>query len=71
MKQTTAYKILDIQEAMKIDGSYKPLFAEYRCKNDRFLKCLKTLPQEQADTVMDYIGVLTELHMLTLEYAIR
>ena len=71
MKKATAHKILDIQEAMREDTEYKQLFAEYIYQNDRFLECLATMTQEQTDTVMDYIGILNELHLKTLDYAVQ
>ena len=58
MKVETAKKILEAQE--RID---RELTGEYGFRQERFLKVLQNLSQDQRSTVLDYLGVCIEIHL--------
>ena len=68
MDRMTARGILDTQEKVCADEF---LATEYRTAQAAFLKMLPHLPQDQQDTIMDYLGVCVELHLRMLENAIE
>lgn len=71
MDRSAALKILDIQEAMGKQKDFQPLIAEYQMLSAKFQEAAKTFTKEQWDAVFDYLGVLNEIHLRTLEYALK
>ena len=69
MDAETLSKFLDTQEKLLIDRRYQQLYDVYSVCDDHLLALLKTLPQDQADVILDYIGVLGDIHSLALEIA--
>ena len=63
-------RIWDAQGALSADPQYADLLKEYRIKNAALLDQLETMTALQQDSVMDYLGVLTELHLKMLIHAI-
>ena len=70
MDKAVACKILEIQERFREDPDYQSLLVEHEVLNARFLKMAETLMQEQKEAVFDYIGLLIEIHLCVLEYAV-
>lgn len=71
MDKAIMHKILDIQDTFRKDPEYQHLVEENQMRNARFLEIEKTLTQKQRDAVFDYIGLLIEIHLRTLEYALK
>jgi len=44
------------------DADYCRLAAEHRAANDRLLKELETMTDAQRDAVLDYLGLVAEIH---------
>lgn len=63
-------RIWDAQGELSADPQYAELLKEYRIKNAALLDQLETMTALQQDSVMDYLGVLTELHLKMLIHAI-
>ena len=63
-------RIWDAQGELSADPQYADLLKEYRIKNAALLDQLETMTALQQDSVMDYLGVLTELHLKMLIHAI-
>ena len=63
-------RIWDAQGELSADPQYAELLKEYRIKNAELLDQLETMTALQQDSVMDYLGVLTELHLKMLIHAI-
>lgn len=63
-------RIWDAQGELSADPQYAELLKEYRIKNAALLDQLETMSALQQDSVMDYLGVLTELHLKMLIHAI-
>jgi len=70
MDKAVAQKILDIQESMRNHEDFPSLQEEHNILNARFLKTVETLTQTQKDAIFDYIGLLIEIHLRTLESAV-
>ena len=68
MRQTTAKRILDIQEMLRADTT---LMDEYRERHTEFLAMLLKLNEDQKSVLMDYLGVCIEIHLRMLEEAIK
>ena len=68
MNRTVFCKVLDAQEKMFDDPNYQKLLAEHEMLNTRFLRQLDTMNSEQQEAVMDYCGLLIEMHLRTLEF---
>lgn len=63
-------RIWDAQGELSADPQYAELLKEYRIKNAALLDQLETMTALQQNSVMDYLGVLTELHLKMLIHAI-
>ena len=63
-------RIWDAQGELSADPQYAELLKEYRIKNAALLDQLETMTALQQDSVMDYLGVHTELHLKMLIHAI-
>ena len=71
MNKDIALRILDLQESMKQDFVYQTLLEEHDTLNHRFLAITAELTKQQQSTIYDYVGCLIELHLKTLEYALK
>ncbi len=71
MEQSTAHKILDIQEALRSDPAYQALVAEHEIRNARFLKTVEALTESQRSDIFDYLGLIVEMHTRQLEWACK
>ena len=63
-------RIWEAQGELSADPQYAELLKEYRIKNAALLDQLETMTALQQNSVMDYLGVLTELHLKMLIHAI-
>ena len=70
MEKDIAYRILEVQEAFRNDPEHAELWAEQEACNDRFLEALAQMSQEQRTAVEDYVGILIEIQLRTLIYAV-
>ena len=68
MNQSTAQKILEVQEALRSDPAYQALVAEHEVRNARFLKTVNALEEPQRDAIFDYLGLIVEMHTRQLEW---
>ena len=71
MEQSTAHKILDIQEALRSDPAYQALIAEHEVRNTRFLETVNALEKSQRAAIYDYLGLIVEIHTRQLEWACK
>lgn len=62
MERTAALKIIAVQEQLSRDPEYLALLAEYHALNERMLRLFETLPEAETGLIMDYIGLLEEMH---------
>ena len=70
MDKTIVNRLFDIQDAMRQDPDCRSLYEEHAFLNARFLETVESLTAEQKDAVFDYIGLLVEMHLRTLMYAV-
>ena len=70
LDKTIVNRLFDIQDAMQQDPDCRSLYAEHAFLNARFLETVESLTAEQKDAVFDYIGLLVEMHLRTLMYAV-
>lgn len=56
MRNVAVDKLLEIEEFMRTDESYRQLTAEHEILNARFLEMLDDLEKEQQDLILDYLG---------------
>lgn len=69
MDTNTTKTILIIQDLALKDSRYHLLEKEYRQYNSQLLQLLQTLTCSQQETVFDYIGVYSAMHLRMLELA--
>lgn len=62
MKNNAVDKLLEIEEALRMDAGYQHLVAEHGALNARFLAVLEELEKEQQDVICDYLGLLIQMH---------
>ena len=62
MKKYAVDRLLEIEEALRLDEGYQHLMAEHHSMNARFLALLEELEEEQQDTIYDYLGLLLQMH---------
>ena len=70
MEKYVADRILEIQESFRKDPEYAQLWKEQEDCNHRFLEVLGQLTEEQRTTVENYIGILIEIQLRMLVYAV-
>lgn len=63
-------QLLDILESVWQEADYQELVREYEIRSVRLIGQLRSMNQPQRDAVMDYCGLLIELHIKILEYAL-
>lgn len=69
MKPEVLKKILDIQEAARMDDVYLGLLKDYRSRNKELLALVNLLPSDQQDIPYEYIYAGAQLHLRLLELA--
>lgn len=69
--KNTVKKIMDLQDAVKVDPEYRNLMKKHTILNEHFLNQLETMNPKQRNAVTDYFGLLIEIHMKILEYAVK
>ena len=62
MKKYAVDKLLEIEEALRLDEGYQHLMAEHATLNARFLALLEELEEEQQNLIYDYLGLLLQMH---------
>jgi len=62
VKQPRSNPLARIRQNPLEDETCQALLLEYETANQRLVELLPLMPPEQRDAVMDYIGVLGELH---------
>lgn len=70
MEKYIAGRILEVQEAFRLDPEHERLLMEQTDCNIRFLEVLEQLTPEQRAAIEDYFGILIEIHLRTLAYAV-
>ncbi len=53
------------------DARYQRLLREHKMRSKRLIGQLATMNREQQDAVLDYIGLLAEIHRLQLAYKLE
>ena len=69
MKQSTARRILEIQDRLLEYREYQELMEEYRRCDEQFTALLSRLDEEDESIILDYLGVGVDIHMHMLELA--
>jgi hypothetical protein len=67
MKISVQQRLLAAQEAAIKDDDYRQLALEHEEMNRTLLILLESLPEEQKETVLDYLGLCAQMHMRMLE----
>lgn len=62
MNQERNLQIIAVQERVIADPEYQALNEEYRKLSGRFDAFLLNLPEEQRNLVMDYLGIVIQMH---------
>jgi len=62
MEKQAVDKLMEIEEALRVDEGYRHLMAEYEAISPRFLAVLEQLEKEQQDAVFDYLALLIQMH---------
>ena len=62
MEKYAVDKMLQLEEALRLDGRYQQLMAEHEILNTRFLRAAETMTEAQQDAVYDYLGLLIQMH---------
>lgn len=71
MDKTAFKKIWELQESFQTHPEYQQLLAEHERLNAKLLKQLDTMNDSQRNAVLDYCGILIELHLKMLEYSVQ
>lgn len=69
MNQERNLQMIAVQERVMADPEYQALNEEYRKLSGRFDAFLRNLPEEQRNLVMDYLGIVIQMHSKMLIYA--
>ena len=67
MKPEVLKKILDIQEAARMDDVYQGLLKDYKNRNEELLALVNLLPNDQQELLYEYIYAGAQLHFRLLE----
>lgn len=62
MKKEGVERLILAQEKAVADPEYQALNEEYRKLSGRFDAFLLNLPEEQRNLVMDYLGIVIQMH---------
>ena len=71
MDKTVFDKIYLLQDQIRNDSAYQQVLAEHERLNAELLNQLDTMNESQRNAVLDYCGVLVEMHLKILEYSIQ
>lgn len=55
--------LFDIQERVKNDAQYRTLLAEYQTRSQQMQEVLTTLPEQEWDTVTNFLGLCFSMHL--------
>lgn len=70
MNQELTMRILEIQEAFRNAPEFESLWAEHQILAEKFEQVMGQISEEDAGVIMDYFGVINEIHLKTLTVSI-
>lgn len=70
MDHETVMKILDVQEKFRNAPEFEVLWAEHQLLAERFEQTMARISEEDAGIVVDFFGIINEIHLKTLAFAV-
>lgn len=70
MDHETAMRILEVQEKFRNAPEFETLWAEHQLLAERFEQAMARISEEDAGIIMDFFGIVNEIHLRTLAVSI-
>lgn len=70
MNHETAVRILEVQEKFRNSPEFEPLWAEHQLLAEQFEQAMARIPKADAEVIDNFFGVINEIHLRTLAYAV-
>ena len=70
MDHETVMKILEVQETFRNAPEFETLWAEHQLLAERFEQAMARISEEDAGIIMDFFGIVNEIHLRTLAVSI-
>ena len=70
MDHETVMKILEVQEKFRNAPEFETLWAEHQLLAERFEQAMERISEEDAGIIMDFFGIVNEIHLKTLAFAV-
>ena len=70
MNQEISMRILEVQEAFRNTPEFESLWTEHQILAARFEGVMGRISEEDAGVIMDFFGVINEIHLKTLAVSI-
>jgi hypothetical protein len=70
MDHETAMRILEVQEKFRNSPEFEPLWAEHQILAEQFKQVMERISDEDTEIIMDFFGVINEIHLRTLMFSV-